>query len=51
MSADELARLGSATVYEASGREGLIDVELVQVVPARERPARRARCAAVRTTT
>jgi 4-hydroxy-4-methyl-2-oxoglutarate aldolase len=29
----ELARLGSATVYEASGREGLVDVELRQIVP------------------
>ena len=29
----ELARLGSATVYEGGGRRGLIDVPLVQVVP------------------
>lgn len=29
----EFARLGTATVYEASEREGLIDVPLVQVVP------------------
>jgi len=29
----ELARLGSATVYEASGREGLVDADFVQVVP------------------
>ena len=29
---DELARLGSATVYEASGRRGLIDAELVQLI-------------------
>jgi 4-hydroxy-4-methyl-2-oxoglutarate aldolase len=29
----ELARLGTATVYEASGREGLIDLELLRVVP------------------
>jgi 4-hydroxy-4-methyl-2-oxoglutarate aldolase len=29
----ELAELGSATVYEAAGREGLIDADLVQVVP------------------
>ena len=29
----ELARLGSATVYEASGREGLVDVELRQIIP------------------
>jgi 4-hydroxy-4-methyl-2-oxoglutarate aldolase len=30
---DELARLGAATVYEASGRSGLVDVELRQIVP------------------
>jgi 4-hydroxy-4-methyl-2-oxoglutarate aldolase len=30
---DELARLGSATVYEASGREGMVDLDLVQVIP------------------
>jgi 4-hydroxy-4-methyl-2-oxoglutarate aldolase len=29
----ELARLGSATVYEASGRQGLVDVDLRQIVP------------------
>jgi 4-hydroxy-4-methyl-2-oxoglutarate aldolase len=29
----ELARLGSATVYEAAGREGLIDLPLTQVIP------------------
>jgi 4-hydroxy-4-methyl-2-oxoglutarate aldolase len=29
----ELARLGSATVYEAAGRVGLVDVELTQIVP------------------
>lgn len=29
----ELANLGVATVYEASGRRGLIDAPLVQVVP------------------
>lgn len=28
-----LAELGTATVYEASGRQGLIDLPLVQVVP------------------
>lgn len=29
----ELAELGTATVYEASGRRGLIDAELRQVIP------------------
>ncbi len=29
----ELARLGSATVYEAGGRRGYIDADLIQVVP------------------
>jgi 4-hydroxy-4-methyl-2-oxoglutarate aldolase len=29
----ELARLGSATVYEAAGRRGLIDLPLHQVIP------------------
>jgi 4-hydroxy-4-methyl-2-oxoglutarate aldolase len=29
----ELARLGSATVYEAAGRSGLVDVEWVSVIP------------------
>jgi 4-hydroxy-4-methyl-2-oxoglutarate aldolase len=29
----ELARLGSATVYEAGGRGGYIDADLVQVIP------------------
>lgn len=41
-----LAKLGSATVYEASGRRGGIDVPLVQVVPgsAIAGPARTVRC-------
>jgi 4-hydroxy-4-methyl-2-oxoglutarate aldolase len=43
---DELATLGSATVYEAAGREGLVDAELVQVVPGSRAagPARTVRC-------
>jgi 4-hydroxy-4-methyl-2-oxoglutarate aldolase len=30
---ERLAQLGTATVYEASGREGLIDIPLTQVIP------------------
>ncbi len=30
---DELARLGSATVYEAGGRRGYVDADLIQVIP------------------
>ena len=43
---EELARLGSATVYEASGREGLIDVDLHQLIPGSRAagPARTVRC-------
>jgi 4-hydroxy-4-methyl-2-oxoglutarate aldolase len=43
---DELARLGAATVYEASGRNGLVDVELCQIVPGSRAcgPARTVRC-------
>jgi 4-hydroxy-4-methyl-2-oxoglutarate aldolase len=43
----ELARLGSATVYEGGGRRGLIDVPLTQVVPGSRAagPARTVRCA------
>jgi 4-hydroxy-4-methyl-2-oxoglutarate aldolase len=42
----DLARLGAATVYEASGREGLIDVDLHQVIPGSRAggPARTVRC-------
>lgn len=42
----DLARLGSATVYEASGREGLIDVDLHQLIPGSRAagPARTVRC-------
>jgi 4-hydroxy-4-methyl-2-oxoglutarate aldolase len=41
---DELARLGVATVHEAQGRTGLVDLPLVQVVPG-SRAAGRARTA------
>jgi 4-hydroxy-4-methyl-2-oxoglutarate aldolase len=43
---DELARLGVATVYEAQGRTGLVDLPLVQVVPGSRAagPARPALC-------
>jgi 4-hydroxy-4-methyl-2-oxoglutarate aldolase len=43
----ELARLGSATVYEAGGRCGYVDADLVQVVPGSRAagPARTVRCA------
>jgi 4-hydroxy-4-methyl-2-oxoglutarate aldolase len=30
---DELARLGAATVYEAAGRKGLVDLDLHRIVP------------------
>ena len=33
MSYEELAQLGSATVYEAGGRRGYVDADLIQVVP------------------
>lgn len=44
--ASELARLGAATVYEAAGRKGLIDVELRQLLPGTRAcgPARTVRC-------
>jgi 4-hydroxy-4-methyl-2-oxoglutarate aldolase len=43
---DELAELGSATVYEAAGRSGLVDESFVQVVPGSRAagPARTVRC-------
>jgi 4-hydroxy-4-methyl-2-oxoglutarate aldolase len=43
----ELARLGSATVYEAGGRRGFVDADLVQVIPGSRAagPARTVRCA------
>jgi 4-hydroxy-4-methyl-2-oxoglutarate aldolase len=42
----ELARLGTATVYEAGGREGLVDVAWHQIVPGSRvaGPARPVRC-------
>jgi 4-hydroxy-4-methyl-2-oxoglutarate aldolase len=42
----ELARLGAATVYEASGRQGLVDADLHQIVPGSRAcgPARTVRC-------
>ncbi len=42
----ELARLGTATVYEAAGRQGLIDADLVQLIPGSRAagPARTVRC-------
>lgn len=42
----ELARLGTATVYEAAGRQGLIDVPLHQIVPGSRvaGPARTVQC-------
>jgi 4-hydroxy-4-methyl-2-oxoglutarate aldolase len=44
---EELARLGVATVHEAQGKTGLIDLPLVQVVPGSRAagPARTALCA------
>jgi 4-hydroxy-4-methyl-2-oxoglutarate aldolase len=33
VSYDELAQLGSATVYEAGGRRGYVDADLIQIVP------------------
>ena len=43
---EELASLGSATVYEAGGRRGYVDADLVQVVPGSRAagPARTVRC-------
>ena len=42
----ELAELGSATVYEAGGRRGYVDADLIQVVPGSRiaGPARTVRC-------
>jgi len=46
VSATELARLGSATVYEAGGRGGYVEADFVQVIPgsAVAGPARTVRC-------
>ena len=43
----ELAQLGSATVYEAGGRGGFVDADLVQLIPGSRAagPARTVRCA------
>ena len=43
---EELASYGVATVHEAFGRDGLVDVDLVQVVPGSRAagPARTVRC-------
>jgi 4-hydroxy-4-methyl-2-oxoglutarate aldolase len=43
---DELRRLGTATVYEAAGREGMVDVAFEQVIPGSRAagPARTVRC-------
>lgn len=44
---ERLAELGSATIYEARGRRGLVDVDLIQVLPgtAIAGTARTVRCA------
>ena len=43
---DELAELGSATVYEAGGRRGYVDADLIQIVPGSRAcgPARTVAC-------
>jgi 4-hydroxy-4-methyl-2-oxoglutarate aldolase len=43
---EQLARLGSATVYEAGGRRGYVNADLVQVIPGTRvaGPARTVRC-------
>jgi 4-hydroxy-4-methyl-2-oxoglutarate aldolase len=43
---DDLAALGSATVYEAAGRQGLVDASFVRAVPGSRAagPARTVRC-------
>jgi 4-hydroxy-4-methyl-2-oxoglutarate aldolase len=44
---EELARLGSATVYEGGGRIGFVDADLIQVIPGSRvaGPARTVQCA------
>jgi len=44
---DELARLGSATVYEGGGRIGYVDADLIQLIPGSRvaGPARTVACA------
>ena len=44
---EELARLGTATVYEAAGRGPFVDLDLIQVMPGSRAagPARTVRCA------
>src|SRR5439155_13581775 len=46
LSYHEFARLGVATLYEAAGRAGLVDIPLHQIVPASRvaGPARTVRC-------
>jgi len=43
---DEFARFGVATVHEASGRQGIVDISLTQIVPLSRAagPARTVRC-------
>jgi 4-hydroxy-4-methyl-2-oxoglutarate aldolase len=43
---NELAQLGSATVYEAGGRRGYVDADLIQIVPGSRAcgPARTVSC-------
>ena len=43
---EELRRLGTATLYEASGREGMVDASFEQVIPGSRAagPARTVRC-------
>src|SRR5918997_3747547 len=44
---EELARLGSATVYEGGGRIGYVDADLIQLIPGSRvaGPARTVACA------